>query len=162
MRAVKTYWALAITRFQQEERAASHVEKQGFTYWLPRMAMFTLRGAERRSWMFSGYLFFQVRAGWEAVCSTKGIASVFLCDGLPSRVRQDEFEYLRGLEDDRGLVVLPPRFNDGDSVRVVKGSYSGVVGMVQGMSVAGRLSVLWSMFGKEVTLNVNESSLEIA
>jgi transcription antitermination factor NusG len=112
--------------------------------------------------MFPGYLFFQVRAGWEAVCSTKGIASVFLCDGLPSRVRQDEFEYLRGLEDDRGLVVLPPRFNDGDSVRVVKGSYSGVVGMVQGMSVAGRLSVLWSMFGKEVSLQVSESSLELA
>ena len=156
------HWALASTKFCEEERAASHVERQGFEYWLPRMVEWTARGAERRVLMFPGYLFFKVRVGWQAVCSTKGVASVFTCEDQPVRVRDDEFEYLRSLEDERGLVVLPARFGDGEMVRVAKGAYCGIVGMVQGVPVLGRLSIMWSMFGKEVVLPIDEGSLELA
>lgn len=158
MRAAN-YWAIAKTKWTEEERAASHVERQEFEYWLPRMSMFSPKGAERRSLMFPGYLFFKVRAGWQAICSTKGVASVMLCDGRPARVRQDEFDYLRSLEDWRGLVVLPPRFGKGDAVVVTQGQYQGVRGVVQGMSVAARCRVLWSMLGRDVEASIPEASL---
>lgn len=161
MRAAN-YWAIATTKWNEEERAASHVERQEFDHWLPRMSTFTQRGAERRSLMFPGYLFFKVRQGWEAICCTKGVASVMLCDGRPARVRQEEFDYLRSLEDKRGLVVLPPRFGNGDAVQITQGQYQGVRGVVQGTSVAGRLRVLWAMLGRDVHASIPEGSLSSA
>lgn len=85
-----------------------------------------------------------------------------LCDGSPSRVRQDEFDYLRSLEDKRGLVVLPPRFGSGDAVQVTQGQYQGVRGVVQGTSVAGRCRVLWAMLGRDVHASIPEGSLSSA
>jgi transcription antitermination factor NusG len=157
-----TYWALAKTKRSEEERAASHVERQGFAYWLPRMIEWSSSGGQKFPLMFPGYIFFKVRQGWQALCSTRGIASVVICQDEPARVRQSEIDYLRSLENARGLVVLPARFGDGDAVRVAQGSYAGARGVVRGMPAAGRCAVLLQMFGKEVSLDVGEESLESA
>lgn len=157
-----SYWAIARTKWTEEERAASHVERQGFGFWLPRMIQYSARGVERRSLMFPGYLFFRVCVGWQAICSTKGIASVILCDDRPARIPDHEIEYLMDFEDERGLVVLPARFEDGDEVRIVRGPFSGISGVVRGALERGHLRVLWSMLGRDVAFTVSEGSLEPA
>ena len=161
MRAVTSHWSLARTRWCEEERAASHVERQGFEYWLPRMAQFSSRGVERRSLMFPGYLFFKVSRGWQSLCATRGISSIVMCEDEPARVRREDLEYLMSLEDERGLVVLPPRFRSGDEVVVGDGPFRGMRGVVQGASEQGLLRVLWSMLGKSVVARIPETLLSV-
>jgi transcription antitermination factor NusG len=126
------------------------------------MAQFTARGAERRVLMFPGYIFFKVQRDWGRVCGTKGVASVVMCEDSPVRIPDCEIDYLRDLEDSRGLVVFPPRFYDGDEVRIVRGPFSGISGVVRGALERGHLRVLWSMLGKDVSFTVSEGSLESA
>lgn len=156
------YWSLARTKWKEEERAASHVERQQILHWLPRMVLYTARGAERRILMFPGYIFFKVQRDWGRVCSTKGISSVVTCEDKPVRIPDCEINHLKGFEDERGLVVLPPMFEDGDSVRIVRGPFAGISGTVRGALERGHLRVLWSMFGKDVSFTVSEGSLESA
>lgn len=156
------YWSLARTKRGEEERAAHHVERQEFRYWLPRLLEYSDKGRARRVLMFPGYIFVVVRRNWHSLCNTRGISSVVMSKAeTPARIRDEEIDYLQALENEEGLVVLPLKIRAGDEVKIIKGPYTGVRGIIQGEPAAGRCKVLWTMFGKDVMLSVNTRSVEL-
>lgn len=161
------YWTALVTRRGEERRAASHVERQDFQFYLPQMAVASRAFADkfRGEIMFPGYLFVRLREGWHALASTRGVARMMLRDGVPVRVPNCELSRLRELEDDRGLVHLPERFRFGDAVRVAAeggGALAGLTGVYRGMTPRDRCVVLLRILGKSVTAEVDAGSLVAA
>jgi hypothetical protein len=169
---VLRYWTVAATRWREESRAAHHVERQGFRFYLP-MTYEPIAGgdAERRTLLFPGFIFVRLRAGWESLSSTRGIAHLFMCplslddpDRIPARLRDDEVARLRSMEDADETVRLLPPLADGSSVLVgdVGGAYDGISGIVAGTSARGRVAVLLQMLGRQVRREFSRSALRAA
>jgi len=154
---LRKFWTIASTYSSQEERAAHHVEKLGFQFYLPRYDSGEF--SERRSLLFPGYLMIRISEGWESIIRTPGVQRLFMSDEFPKRIRDEDVDSIRLREDDRGLVRLRPRVEVGDHVRAEKGSYSGVEGIVQGMMARDRCQVLLRMLGREVTVELDERVL---
>lgn len=156
------YWTVALTRFGEERRASSHVERQGFEFFLPWIEERGVRGW-RRALMFPGYLFVRLDSGWESLQSTKGISRLLFGAGssLPSRVERNFVELLRLREDSRGIVQLHPRLSVGDKARVSSGSFEGFVGVVQDTPSRERCRLLMEFMGRSVVRDFESRELAL-
>lgn len=172
---VLRYWTVAATRWREEQRAAHHVERQGFKFYLP-MTYEPVAGsggdAERRTLLFPGFIFVKLKSDWQDLINTRGIARLFMAkvstetdEVAPSRMRDDDVARLRSMEDADGFVRLLPPFDNGSQVVVdedVGGAYSGISGIVAGTSAAGRVSVLLMLLGRESKREFSRSALRAA
>jgi transcription antitermination factor NusG len=162
------YWTAATTRLHQEERAAHHVENQGFEFYLPRTWEPLARPigpiTERRALLFPGWIFIKLRPNWQVLPSTRGIKSLMTIDGKPCHVRDSEIASLRAMEDCRGVIRLPDRFTKGDRVVVGQGgkAWRDHWGIVYGTPAAGRCQVLFKLLGRRVVVELREAILSPA
>jgi transcription antitermination factor NusG len=154
------YWGCVRTKPRQEARAAGNVEAQGFSFYRPVMWV-PFGNRLRRETMFRGYLFVRMREGWQALASTRGVARVMMAGERPSRVPDREIAFLRNLEDNDGVVVLPPSFAVGSRVRLKGGQrfLRGRVGIVQTLE-RHRCKVLLSILGRETVKEMAPQQLE--
>lgn len=157
------FWTVAATDWRHEECAASSVEKHGFEFYLPRFSSIgTTRSGRKffkRELLFPGYIFIQIRQGWEKLIRAKGILSLFLLDESPRRMRDSEINSLKNREDDRGLVRLRPPLVHGQRIKFASGSYRGLSGIVEGTPAYERCRVLVQMLGHEVVGEFDERVL---
>lgn len=156
------YWTAARTHYREELRAAHHVERQQFEWYLPYT--YELRDAgrtEARTLMFPGFIFIRLRPAWQALASTRGIARLMLNCGMPSHILNAEIAWLRRSEDRHGVVRLtvPPR--RGDHVRATQGVCNGFIGLVRDTTADGRLKVLFEVLGRKVTTEYSPGALEV-
>lgn len=159
-----SYWTAAATHRGQEERAASHLERQQFEIYLPRMAALTNSGRERRPLMFPGWIFIKIIGTWSSICHTRGIMRLMKSDEGPVRVPKYELDRLLELTRSDGLVHLAPRLWVGDVVKIGTsgGAYAGLTGIVSEMSSTQRVQVLMQMLGRSVKRSFDERVLEVA
>lgn len=160
LQVLRPYWALAATHWQEEDRAAHHIEKQDFEYYLPRM--YVTRGRVRaRSLMFPGYIFVRVRSGWSVLHNTRGVRKVYVQNSVPIPVRHKELLYLRSMENAEGVVVLHPPIEIGNRVRInsLGGSYCGTSGIVSASPREGEYTVRLRMMGRSVSIEFAEAAL---
>ena len=73
----------------------------------------------------------------------------------PAHMADDIIDAIRGREID-GLVTLPraPRLKPGQKVRVVRGSFEGLVGIYDGMSGIDRERILLDLLGRKVQVTL--------
>jgi transcription antitermination factor NusG len=159
----RKFWTCASTRWRDEERAASHIEAQGFEFYLPRFSSVGVARSGRkffkRELLFPGYIFILIKKGWETLIRTKGILSLFLIDEMPRRMHDSEVNSLKNREDERGLVRLRPPLVQGQRVKFASGSYRGLSGIVDGTPAYERCRVLVQMLGREVAGEFDERVL---
>jgi transcription antitermination factor NusG len=160
MAALSKYWTLAATHRDQEWRAAYHTERLGFNFYIPQIR----KGFTGREFMFPGYLFIQLQAGWEVLCRQRGIRRLFLTDEQPWKIRNKDLEWFRRREDADGLVSLRSRFQTGDRVVVKQegNAFDGFNGIFAGDTPERRCRVLLSMLGRYVPFVLEETYLEAA
>lgn len=156
------FWTAAVTKVGQEMRAASHVERLGFEFFLPRLEEFDGKRF-RRVFMFPNYLLIKIAPGWQRLWSTRGVSRLLMAGEEPSRVRASEVESLRALSDDRDVVHLTPRPRVGQVVVVGGGSgFAGLSGIVQGTPARDRCQVLLRIMGRDVVGEFDERFLSVA
>jgi transcription antitermination factor NusG len=162
---VRRYWTVARTHFSQEQRAAHHIERQGFLHYLPYFAALTRRGAERRELLFPGFIFVSIDLArqWRTLCSTRGVAGLFMCGDVPTRMPKGEVEALQQREDARGLINLYPCVKRGDLVRVgsAGGSLAGLAGAVHEFTSAGRVVLLLTVLGQQKKFEFDARAVEL-
>jgi transcriptional antiterminator RfaH len=154
------YWTAAVTKLSEEQRAAHHIERQGFQFYLPEML--TRHGSRmRREYLFPGYIFVRISEGWETLMHTRGIRRVFLCNGSPTRMRDSDIECIRSRENEKGLIELElePPLRVGDRIKISAGPFSGHSGIFQGMSARDRCYVLLSVLGRSASVVLNYSAV---
>jgi transcription antitermination factor NusG len=155
------YWAAARIRTDQVRRAVWHVERQGFEIYLPvcRPSRRSLRTVP----LFPGYLFVLVVDRWHCLLGTHGVIDLIRSGDAPARVRQDEIERMRRQENKDGIIVLPlVRFQPGERVRVVRGALAERVGIYAGMSARDRVRIMFTMFEREISIELRERDVSAA
>lgn len=151
------YWTAATTHFGQEYRAAHHVERQGFDYYLP---LTVNNGRTER--LFPNYLFVFITKQWRSLLGTRGIRRLIIADEHPVRIPSWEMEALRARENTAGIIELPKPYDVGDKVRITAGVFRDRLAIVQGMPANERISVLLDFLGHKVRTKVEAYEIEAA
>ena len=152
----KKPWLCAATKFSEELRAAHHVERQGFKYYMPMFI--NVRG--KSELLFPGYLFVEQRYDWPVLNNTRGIHKI-ISVGNPFLVRAVEIEALRSREVN-GFVRLHPQLKAGDAVRPLVGGLALLIGIVTDTLPGDRCKVLFNMLGRCSTAEFEQRMLAVA
>lgn len=163
-------WHVVQTHPHAEEKAASHLVRQGYAIYLPRHLK-RRRHARRietiAAPLFPRYLFVAIdrmTQRWRSIRSTVGVTHL-VCNGedpawVPDKVISD----LRGREDERGFVHLDlrPRFALGDKIRVVDGVFDACLGLFDGMADHERVAILLDLLGRKVRVILDGDAVAAA
>lgn len=167
----KESWFVCRTQPYRELWAAENVARQNGIYYLPKIlesVRIVVRGVRKKEFrtrpLFPCYLFVKAQEGqWRFLLNTFGISAVVMHAEQPGLLPGHVVDRLKAREKD-GLVVLPAanKFDSEQPVRLIKGAFSGHVGIVQGNSASERVRVLLDLLGRKTSFLVAESSLEAA
>jgi len=156
---VASYWTTAATKFGEEQRAAHHVERQGFEFYLPK----TIEGLGarlKRDYLFPGYIFIKVSQGWHCLMHTRGIRRMFFCGESPTRMASSDIDLIRRRESADGFIRLKPPVMVGSKVTMKSGSFRNLVGNVESMTARDRCTVLLSIMERTVAVDVSLDAVE--
>ena len=168
--SVGSLWVLAKTKAQRELWAAENVARQGFDFYLP-MTTAPAKPQDKLKppkpqCLFPRYLFVRTEGPWRFLTGTYGVMGVIMQGQSPAVMPSSEIEKLKAREDTNGLVILPKapkfRFNNGDSVRINSGAYSGFQGIYECDDAHTRNRVLLEFFGRKTPVLIGEDCLEAA
>jgi transcription antitermination factor NusG len=151
-----------MTMPHEEYRAAHHIEKLGFQYYLPIMNAATKVGECIRHLIYPRYIFILLQMGWQHLMRLPGIRRFFLLDEMPIPVPRRSIEALKALEGKDGLIKIPDRLQPNMLVSVREGmsSLGGQQCRVVRMRDSGRCEIRISLLGRDVRTVLNASALE--
>jgi transcriptional antiterminator RfaH len=149
-------WYAINTRPHQEARAVTHLARQGFQAWLPRLRR-DRRHARRFETvlapLFPGYLFIELdpeRQPWRAINGTFGVRQIVLgAGGGPAALASEFVGALLARCDQEGVVrddsaPLAP----GDPVKIISGPFVGCIGELLKLEAHDRVTVLLRMLAR--------------
>ncbi|MBS0530540.1 MAG: transcriptional activator RfaH [Proteobacteria bacterium] len=163
-------WYVVQTHPHAENKAAAHLQRQGFEVYLPRYAR-RRRHARRTdvtaSPLFPRYLFVAVdlvHQRWRVIRSTVGVTNLVCSGDEPTPVARSILSRLKQREDTAGFVQLnvTPHFSTGDGIRVVGGAFSDCLGLFESMTDSERVLVLLDLLGRKVRVTMDIDTIEAA
>ncbi len=163
-------WYLVQSQPNAENKALTHLGRQGFETYLPRYLR-RRRHARRveivAAPLFTRYLFVGIDLAvhrWRSIFSTVGVSRL-ICNGeLPTAAPDHVVTSLKAREDADGFVRLERRlnFHAGDKVRVLDGVFADCLGLYEGMKDGERIAILLDLLGRKVRVTVDVESVATA
>jgi transcriptional antiterminator RfaH len=164
-------WYVVHSQPNAELRAAEHLERQGFTSYVPTYLK-TRRHARRvdtvRAPFFPRYLFVWIdvtQQRWRSINSTVGVSRIVGRGLMPTPVMPGIVEAIRQREGEDGLIRLAPaaaKFRPGDAVRVVDGAFEACQGLFQALTDNERVAILLDLLGRKVRVVLDAGAIEAA
>lgn len=162
-------WHVVQTRPRSENKAALHLQRQGFEVYLPR---YLKRRSHARKVdfvpapLFPQYVFVAVdllTQRWRAVNSTIGVTRLIGHGQLPVEVPRGVVDSLRRRHDVQGFVrqhreVMRP----GQKIRVRDGAFSDFLGSFESLNDGERVAVLLDLLGRKVRVVMSADVIEAA
>jgi transcriptional antiterminator RfaH len=164
----KSNWYAVHSKPRQEHIALAHLERQGFTCFLPM----ALNPYQRRTQkklriepLFPRYLFLNATADEQSlrpVRSTRGVSTLVRFGIELARLPETVIRAIRSRCDgDTGLVRLDPvPVEPGDRVRVFDGPLAGVQGLFQAVTGEMRALLLIEFMGRQTRVEVDRLLLQ--
>lgn len=155
-------------KYGESRVAGTNVSKAGLTSYVPLVKS---ESGKRIVPLFDEYFFVRWTKEWHRVNHVRGVSRVLTMDGRPGIVRRDFVISLQSLENKRGIVELgsdaaPPVlgrvFEDGASVTPTCGAWLNQLGIVKGAGREHLVRVLFSLLGREIVVELDESDLRAA
>lgn len=161
-------WYVVQSQPNAESKAVVHLERQGFSTYLPRYLK-RRRHARRVEHvpapLFPRYLFVSIDMSaqrWRSIFSTVGVSRL-VCNGeTPTPIADEVINALKRREDEIGLVRLRPSFHAGDTVRVLDGVFADHLGLYEGMKDSDRVAILLDLLGRKVRVTVDVDAVAAA
>jgi transcriptional antiterminator RfaH len=163
-------WYVVQTQTHAEQKAAFHLQRQGFTVYLPQHLKRWRHARKtelRPTPLFPRYLFVAMdiaQARWRAIQSTFGV-SALVCNGdRPATVPDGVLDDIRAREDESGLVPLnmTSAFHKGDAVTVLEGGLSGASGFFECFHDHDRVVLLLEMLGRPMRVKLPAAAVAAA
>lgn len=163
-------WFVVYTKAGQERLAEGNLRAQGFTTYMPILAVRKKQGRKTIAAtvpMFSRYLFVQgdlETMRWRSINGTYGVSGLVTFGERPASVKDGVIDELRDREDVDGVIRLAAvsPFQEGDAVEVTEGPLSHVKGLFSAKTANERGIVLMSLLGREVPVKLNQQQLRRA
>lgn len=150
-------WYVVQTHPNSEAKAASHLERQGFSVYFPRYLK-RRRHARKiqtvQAALFPRYLFVNIdleSQRWRSIQSTIGVSRLVTNGDMPAPVPIPVISGLKGREDERGFIAMAqgPSFAPGDKIRILGGAFAEALGLFEGSSDSDRVAVLLECLGRK-------------
>ncbi|MBZ0148931.1 MAG: transcriptional activator RfaH [Pseudorhodoplanes sp.] len=167
---IEKHWFVVQTQPHAEVKAAAHLSRQGFTTYLPRYLK-RRRHARRTETvaapLFPRYIFVDIDMAvqrWRSIHSTVGVSRL-VCQGKrTAQIASAIIEQLRLREDESGIIRLEqrPRFKPGETIRVLDGVFTSLLGLYEGVLDNERVTILLDLLGRKVRVAVDLESVAAA
>jgi transcriptional antiterminator RfaH len=162
-----TYWCVANTQANAEDKAVFHLMRQGFNVLLPKHLK-RRSHARKVDWvprpLFPGYLFVEIDPSfspWRAIRSTVGVLDVIRFGDTPAPVPDGVIDEICARQDENGLVktIDGPGFKPGDPVRVLRGALGEFEALFEASDERNRVTVLLNLLGRQVRARVHKDAV---
>ncbi len=160
-------WYVVHTQPHHEGRAEMNLRRQGFSTYLPRYLR--RRSHARRVEtvarpLFPRYLFVALdmaRDRWRSIHSTFGVSHIVQAGDAPAPLPEGVVDEIRARETAEGYVALglPPGVGPGSPVRLLDGLFLDCRGTLDRMVDAQRVTVLLTLLGRDVRVQVAAGSV---
>ena len=164
---VNRRWYVVYSRPRQEEVAATHLVRQGFETYLPRITTQRRQRGQFQSIItayFPRYLFvrFDIRRDhWAPIRSTRGVSALVKIQGTPRPVPEELISQLRTNEDAQQIQRLKlPDWRPGAEVEIELGPFAGYRGLFQAHRGADRVAVLLELLGRSALVTLDSQALQ--
>ena len=163
-------WYAAYTQPHAEAKALDHLQRQGYSIYLPRYRRW-VRHARKRALvsrpLFPRYLFVgldRLTQRWRPIRSTAGVLGLVNGGEEPVAVAPEIIDALRRREGEGVFDVLSPaqQLRAGDRVRVTQGPFEDFVGRLMGVADHERVYILLDLLGRAVRAEVAATAVEAA
>ena len=160
-------WYLIYTKPRQEEVARTHLERQGYTVYLPRVRQMRRRLGQRvmaTEPLFPRYLFIQLDTqadNWGPIRSTLGVTSLVSFGSQPALIPNALIRFLMQREGQTGLHEwAESNYLEGERIQIVDGALRGYAGIFLAHSGRERAVVLLEILGRPVRMQATLGQLE--
>lgn len=169
MNASGMRWYVVHTQPNNESRAAVHLERQGFSTYLPRYLK-RRRHARRVETvpapLFPRYMFVAIDMAvqrWRSIYSTIGVSRLVCAGDEPTAISENLIADLKRREAD-GYVQLQqrPQYRAGDKLRVLDGVFADCLGLYEGMPDSERVTILLDLLGRKVRVMLDVDAVVAA
>lgn len=170
MMSTQPRWYVAQTQPNAENKAVTHLSRQGFVTYLPRYLK-RRRHARRvdvvSAPLFPRYLFVEIDTAiqrWRSIYSTVGVSQLVCTGDTPTPVSDQVVTMLKARENAEGFIHLDhgPLFRVGDKIRVLDGVFCDCLGLYDGMSDRDRVTILLDLLGRKVRVQVDAEAVVAA
>jgi transcriptional antiterminator RfaH len=163
-------WYAAYTQPHAEAKALDHLQRQGYSIYLPRYRRW-VRHARQRALvsrpLFPRYLFVgldRLTQRWRPIRSTVGVLGLVSSGEEPVPVAPEIIDALQRREREGAFDELSPAqlLRAGDTVRVTQGPFEDLVGRLLGIADHERVYILLDLLGRAVRAEVAATAVEAA
>ncbi len=149
-------WYLIQTKPRQECRAEDNLRRQHFECYRPVTPNAAGNGKADEA-LFPGYLFIRLDRqldNWYPIRSTRGVARVVAFGSEPTPVRDELIEQLRQRLANEASSAGAPRFEPGDRVQLIDGSFRDVEAIFVSNDGEKRSVILLNLLQREQKVSV--------
>lgn len=160
-------WHLVYTKARQEDLALDHLQRQGYTCYLPRLRSEKIRRRQAvvvTEPMFPRYLFVRLGHGgvgpsWAPIRSTQGVQQLIHFGHRAAQVSDALIHWLRQREGAHPTQTL---FQPGDTVLIIGGPLAGAEAIFQTADAERRAMILLDILSRPVHLQIDSGQLRKA
>ena len=148
-------WAVVQCESQRETAVCLLLGRMTLPTYFPR-----IRLRKRIVGLFPGYVFCQIGPQFYPVMWTPHVIRLLMAGDRPAKLGDEIISSIRRLEH-RGLVKLPQpaRLRPGQPVKVIRGSFQGLLGLYDGQSSKDRERVLLDLLGRKVRIELSAADV---
>ena len=162
-------WYLVFTKVKAERKAQEHLNRQGYSIYLPMTQKKIRRNGKyiyTTEPFFPRYMFIKLNTdtdNWSPIRSTIGVACIVRFGGVPAIVPEGLIDALRIEEDAIGLQpVVEKKLSAGEKITVIDGPFAGYQGICQQIKGSERVAILLDIVGRNTQVVLSVHDLQIA
>ncbi len=150
-------WFVVRTKPQKEEFARLNLERREVEVYLPRIVGTSASERPVPTPLFPCYLFVKLSLtqGYHRVVWTPGVKGFVAFGQEPAPVDDEVVEYLQHRTGEDGLIRPENRLRVGDRVKVTRGPFSGLIGIIERpCGRKGRIKVLMDFLKRGIIVDL--------
>ena len=151
-------WYVAYSKPRKEDVAQFHLLRKGVEVFFPRLLLAQSLPKHRQLVpLFPNYLFVKIQEPEEFGYArwSPGVNCLVSFNGTPAPVDEAIIMFLKEQATPEGILIARSTLQVGQEVQIIKGSFSGLVGVIQNPPDAkGRVRVLMQLLSRQVKVDV--------
>ncbi len=163
------FWYLIQTKPRSENLALKNLSNQGYKCYLPMLRIEKVINKQieiKKVPLFPRYLFINLDSNfesksWAPIRSTRGVSNLVRYGQTPAKIHDELVEHIYSREH-LSESEIQPLFQQGQSLKIIKGPFSGFDSIYQGMDSEMRVMVLLEFMRKPLFIKLELDQLKLS
>jgi transcriptional antiterminator RfaH len=162
------FWYLIQTKPRSENVALVNLSNQGYKCYLPKMKVEKVLNKKieiKKVPLFPRYLFINLdlnfeSKSWAPIRSTRGVSNLVRFGQIPAKIHDDLVQYIY-IRENLSESEVQPLFQQGQSLKIINGPFSGFDSIYQGMDSEMRVMVLLEFMQNPLQIKLELNQLKL-